>query len=157
LGRAPTQGPVELAPQPQVTPVETVEAAASPPPGEEAVSPPSRVARSRPQPAVPTVAPHVEVQPPAPPEPTELQRVDEAFAAMRAGDPQRALTLTEDLERAHPNGAFAEERDAIGIEACVQLHRAEEATKRAERFFAAWPRSTHRRRIEALLAGLDGR
>jgi len=59
------------------------------------------------------------------------------------GEPQRALTLTEQAEKDFPDGQLVEERRAIAIEALASLGRTEEAERRADRFLAKYGRGAH--------------
>ncbi len=66
--------------------------------------------------------------------------------------PARALALTEEHARRFPRGILGQEREAIAIEALVQLGREGPARARARSFFATYPSSPHRSRIERALA-----
>jgi hypothetical protein len=76
-----------------------------------------------------------------------LQRAHEALG----GSPAQALALTQEHASRFPGGSLAQEREVVAIQALLRLGRADEARARAARFFAAFPSSAHRRRIEALL------
>lgn len=84
--------------------------------------------------------------------PTELELLDEAQAAL-ATSPSRALTLARQHAQRYPDGAFAQEREVVAIDALVRLDRRDEARSRAERFHARWPSSAHGRRVDVLVAG----
>ncbi len=67
------------------------------------------------------------------------------------GDPAQALALAQEHARRFPRGMLAQEREAIAVEALVRLGRRREARARARGFFAAYPSSPYRSRIERLL------
>jgi hypothetical protein len=69
-------------------------------------------------------------------------------------DPARALAVTDRLEMRYPSGALVVDREAIAIEALVELGRHDEARARGAHFLRAFPGSVHQRHIEALL-GFD--
>jgi hypothetical protein len=120
------------------------------------------------QPPAPTPPRHphvaakpVELSPPAepPPEvtvvepsPSQAQMLKRAWAALAAGAPAQALELARADQQDHPAGELAEERDALVIQALVKLARADEARQAATAFFARYPTSIHRTRIEQLVA-----
>jgi hypothetical protein len=81
----------------------------------------------------------------------ELALVAKAHDALR-DDPAAALALCREHERRHPTGSFAQEREALAIEALVYLHRTEEARRRFETFERQNPSSSHRVHLESLLS-----
>lgn len=85
---------------------------------------------------------------PARPE-EEIVLLERAESAL-GNDPAAALALTQILEQQYPQGALAQEREAIAIEALAKLGRREEAQVRLRRFLAAHPESPHRMRLERL-------
>jgi len=70
--------------------------------------------------------------------------------------PARALALTEEHARRFPRGMLGQEREAIAVEALFQLGREGQARERARSFFATYPSSPHRSRIERALARSSG-
>ncbi len=72
----------------------------------------------------------------------EARMVAKARSSL-AGNPERALTLTEQAEKDFPDGQLVEERRAIAIEALASLGRTEEAERRADRFLAKYGRGAH--------------
>jgi len=102
-------------------------------------------------------------QPSHQPEPasTEATSPDE-FALLRAarqavaGQPERALSLTEEHAQRFPSGMLAQEREAIAIEALAKLGREAQAQSRAHTFLKAHPGSPYRPRIDAALARMSG-
>ncbi len=90
------------------------------------------------------------------PEPTpeaEVALLEEGYAAARAQDYAKALALVARHERAYGNGLLVQEREVLAVEALQKLGRTAEARARAERFFARFPSSTHRLKVQALIDG----
>ena len=81
----------------------------------------------------------------APSEPDLLKR---AWTALSAGEPERALQITEQDAQIHPDGVLAEEREAARIVALARLHRMDEARSAASRFLKEHPESIHRALVE---------
>jgi hypothetical protein len=75
-----------------------------------------------------------------------LQAANRALLAR----PAQALELAQKHERQFAQGVFAEEREAIAIEALLRLGRANEAAERHQRFERAFPSSTYRQRLDRL-------
>jgi hypothetical protein len=96
-------------------------------------------------PKSPSVVPSLPV-----PERTEVQTLDDARAAL-AGNPSQALALCNQHAREFPRGMLIEERERIAIEALVGLGRKDAAKARATRFFANFPNSSYRKRIDRLI------
>jgi hypothetical protein len=76
-----------------------------------------------------------------------LRRAQESLAA----NPAQALALSGRHEREFTDGALAQEREVIAIDALLRLGRDAEAAARARRFEAAHPGSAHARRVQQLL------
>lgn len=68
----------------------------------------------------------------------EAKLVAQARRAL-AGDPDRALALTGQVEREFPNGMLGEERRAIEIRALAALGKSSEAKRAAKAFLAEYP------------------
>jgi len=98
--------------------------------------PPSVLARSAPAPDASALA-------------REVRRLAELRAEADA-DPARALDAVERDGRDFRGGALGEDREAIAIDALVALGRTDEAKRRASAFVAAYPRSTHAKRMRGL-------
>ena len=81
----------------------------------------------------------------------EIELLDGADAALRAGDATRALSLTRQHSQRCPGGAFAQEGERIAIEALFRLGRHAEARARARSFEARFPSSPHLHRIRSLV------
>jgi hypothetical protein len=80
-------------------------------------------------------------------EPEDELAVLEEARRLLSNNPAAALALTRDHALRHPAGAFAEEREALAIEALRRLNRNEEASARLRDFEARYPRSPYRRRL----------
>jgi hypothetical protein len=76
-----------------------------------------------------------------------------AREALRAGDPQRALTLLE-AAGSGAAGVLVQERALLEIEALVGLGKREQARERARAFLVTWPESPYARRVQATLQTL---
>jgi hypothetical protein len=126
---------------------------AAPPP----VTTPTEIPRQDPPPA-PAIArppkqriatPPVQTVEPAP-LPREMDLLTPALAALR-NDPARALALAERHASLYAQGAFAEEREAIAIEALHRLGQRDRARARLAEFATNHPRSSYRARLDRLV------
>jgi hypothetical protein len=129
------------APPPAVTTAASVAASVTPPPAEE-IDPVPTVSVED----LPVLAPSASAKP----RESELELLRRAQSAL-GSDPARALAIVGDHQRLHPRSAYGQEREVLAIEALVRLGRRSEAVARADRFAAAFPKSAHNRRIDALL------
>lgn len=75
-----------------------------------------------------------------------VTRAQSALARGRAGE---ALEALSEHQRRFPGGQFAEEREAMAIQALVRLGRTDAARARADRFRARFPGSMLLRAVEA--------
>jgi hypothetical protein len=66
-------------------------------------------------------------------------------------DPASALAVTDEHARAYPRGTFAQEREALAIDALHRLGRRREMEARARAFLQRYPDSPHRERIDSWL------
>ena len=114
-----------------------------PPPAEPATPP---AARDRPR----GPRPRLREPPPAADPAAELGLIREAQRALRS-DPSRALALAREHRARFPDGALAQEREVLAIDALARSGRTDEARRRAAAFRRRWPRSAHRRRIDVIL------
>ena len=73
----------------------------------------------------------------------ESEMILGARRVLRAGDPLRALTLLDAARARFPEGILVQEREALSIEALVRSGQRALATKRAEAFLRAFPKSPH--------------
>ena len=73
----------------------------------------------------------------------ESEMILGARRVLRAGDPLRALTLLDAARARFPEGILVQEREALSIEALVRSGQRALATKRAEAFLRAYPKSPH--------------
>jgi hypothetical protein len=80
----------------------------------------------------------------------EVKLLERAQDALRTR-PAEALALCSDHARRFSSGMLVQEREMIAIEALVKTGQKAEARKRAERFKATFPGSSHTRRLEALI------
>ena len=111
--------------------------------------PGSRVGARRPQPAPARLARSAtQAEPSSDPE-AELELLRRARGQL-ANTPQRALDTAEQHHAQFRNGVFAQEREAIAIEALVRLGRHAEARQRAKTFHARYPNSAYARRLETI-------
>jgi hypothetical protein len=85
-------------------------------------------------------------------EPTLLR---DAWHALSADAPARALELVEIDQRAHPGAPLAEERDALRVIALARLHRARDARAAQARFVEEYPDSVHRELVERAVAEME--
>jgi len=114
----------------------------------EVVAPPP-VPKQSPPPVIDhKVAPAVE---PTPALPREMDLLTPALEALRTNDPARALALAERHATLYARGAFAEEREAIAIEALQRLGQHDRARARLAGFAASYPRSSYRPRLDRLV------
>jgi len=110
------------------------------PPTETASAPRTAPAR----PARPQIAHDLAAREPAPSRlAAEGRAVVEAKRALRAGDAASALRLLEAADRAFPDGALEQEREALAIEALDRAGQREAARARAQAFLRAYPTSPH--------------
>lgn len=120
-----------------------------------------------PPPAPPVRAPALVERAPAAPAPVaasagakseredELSLIQRAHAALRGGQAAHALVLTQEHAETHPRGMLGQEREVIAIEALQRLGRSGEARSRGEAFLRVFPRSSHARRVRAILGLRD--
>lgn len=125
---------------------------------------------ARPEPAAPEEAPRAPAprvqqrparqasKPSRPATQTERTNPTEEIALLKGArrvlmsDPQRSLELVEQHQREHPAGVFAEEREALAVEALWRADERERAAQRLRAMLARYPRSTYRERLTDLLA-----
>ena len=69
--------------------------------------------------------------------------------------PADALLRCAEHATTYPNGALAEEREVIAVDALLRLARRGEADARARRFRATHPGSAYVQRLDALLGTPD--
>jgi hypothetical protein len=96
-------------------------------------------------PAQPATAPSVSAE-----AVTELSLLRQAQVALVAR-PREAYALTQQHRAKYPRGQFAEERDAIAIQALLRIGERDVALDLAERFVAAHPSSAHAHTFRELL------
>jgi hypothetical protein len=118
---------------------------------ENAVPPPSPTPSPDSASAPPRPAPSPRQRPGSGDSEAETKLVVAAGAALVRDNAEAALALTREHLARFPNGAHAEERDRIAIEALARLEGVERARAAADRFFMRYPQSIYRSRIESLL------
>ena len=132
---------VVAAPPPPVAPM-VVEEPVAPEPEPAAVQEePPKVAKPQPRP--------VQKAPEA--KPTEVELLEKAMAAMKAGDHKGALALTARHATEFQGGALVQEREMLAIEALLKLGKTPEARLKAEEFRRKYPTSSHLLRLDALV------
>ncbi|MFK7985251.1 MAG: hypothetical protein AB8I08_04400 [Sandaracinaceae bacterium] len=108
----------------------------------EGLDAPPEVVAPEPRPAPP---PALETDPAA-----ELALIRQAQSAL-ASSPREALAHTVSHRRRFGDGALAQEREVVAIDALTRLDRVPQARARADRFRSRWPRSAHVRRVDVLV------
>jgi hypothetical protein len=112
---------------------------------------------------VPSASASVSASASAPPPPSapvgdtlaaERSVLDPARTALGRGDGASALDAVNRHAARYPSGKLGEEREAIAVQALVQLHRADEARARGARFHARYPGSVLAAAVDAALATL---
>jgi hypothetical protein len=81
---------------------------------------------------------------------TELGLLRQAQAALNSR-PREAFALTQKHRASFPRGQFAEERDALAIQALMRAGERNAALDLAERFVDAYPKSAHAHQFRELL------
>jgi TolA-binding protein len=131
-----------------VAPVESAAAAADAPVAE---APARAVAPSEPKPSAKKVSPaRAAVAPPGDLR-AEIDLIDGARAALRAGDTAQAMDLLGQHAMHFPHGALAPEETALRVEALMRMGRTAEAKAYARRFVAANPASPLAERMRRLV------
>jgi hypothetical protein len=78
----------------------------------------------------------------APPARSQRELLADATRSLST-DPMRALRFLDEDARVHPDGALAEERDALRLQCLLALGRADDARAAARRFITAYPNTIH--------------
>jgi hypothetical protein len=81
----------------------------------------------------------------------ELAQLDEARAALGAGDARGALALLDAYTRAHPHGSLALEAEIVRIDALARDGQRDLAKRRAEAFLRRHPKSVLAARARGFL------
>lgn len=137
----PAPTPTAKAPSP-----ETATASPEPPTMSPADLPSAPVAMAAPPPAPVRVAKSA-----ASSDVGEIALLARAHDALHT-EPVRSLALCKEHAQLFPDGHFAQEREAVAIEALVYLGRRDEAARRWSAFRERYPSSSHRVHLESLLA-----
>ena len=127
-------------------------AAPAPPPGHEAEPAAGSAELGTKQPASEGVA----AQPAPTPQPSERSSRREIaelvrIRALLEHDPAAAYRLAQQSEREFPHGLLSEERQALQVLALAKSGSIEAAERKAQEFFARYPQSPMRERLEAAL------
>jgi hypothetical protein len=80
--------------------------------------------------------------------PTEADLLEQARAALKAGDSARALQRVNEHARRYPRGVLVQEREVLAIQALRRLGRDVEAERRADAFSKAYPGSAFQRKLQ---------
>ena len=80
--------------------------------------------------------------------------LDPARAALAAGNPALALERVKQHAHQFPSGLLSEEREAIAINALVQLGGYQQAEKRAELFHSRYPQSLMTHSVDAAMTAI---
>jgi TolA-binding protein len=126
-------------------------AAPAPAPAPVAAPAPSAVVTSPPLVVAP---PSAELPSPSPPKatpvtpPSEADLLEQARAALKAGDSARALQRASEHAKRYPRGVLVQEREVLAIQALRRLGRDAEADRRADAFARAYPGSAFQRKLQ---------
>lgn len=139
--RAPT-AVAKPAPLPSIAPAPPVESVEPAPTGSVSFTPPPRAAApAGPQPTESSTSSM----------PSELAALQQARAALGAGDPARALSMLDAYVTRFPHGVMAQEAAVLRIEALVRAGDRPAAQRAADAYLAAHPQSPYLDRIRSLL------
>jgi len=83
--------------------------------------------------------------------PSELAALQQARAALGAGDPARALSMLDAYGARFPHGAMTQEAAVLRIEALVRAGDRPAAQRAADAYRRAYPQSPYLDRIRSLL------
>jgi TolA-binding protein len=78
----------------------------------------------------------------------EIRMLDQARAAVRAGEANEALALLAKYNRRYPRGQFRQEAQVLRVEALKESGHEEAAVKLGKKFVAQHPESPHVERVE---------
>jgi len=137
----PPPAPVPPTPPPTVAPAAAVVPPPPPPPRHVA---PRKRAHTEPVAAEPAPAP----APAPPPRVSEVALLEQARSALRGGQAARSLALTDQHAALYADGILVEEREALAIEALLELGRRDEAAAKWSKFAAAYPHSNYQARLQ---------
>jgi outer membrane protein assembly factor BamD (BamD/ComL family) len=85
-----------------------------------------------------------------PAKPSEASLLSQAQRALKSS-PERALALTKRHKQLYPNGALAQEREVIAIEALARLDKKGTAAQKASEFGDKYPDSAHQKKVDSAL------
>jgi TolA-binding protein len=78
----------------------------------------------------------------------EIRLLDQARAAVRAGESNEALAVLAKYNRRYPRGQFRQEAQVLRVEALEQAGNKKAAVELGKKFVAAHPESPHVERVE---------
>jgi len=81
----------------------------------------------------------------------ESRRLNQARTALQAGDARRALAQLDAIAADFPQGVLVQERDALRIEALLELGERQRARELARRFLELHPHSPHAAAVDRAL------
>jgi hypothetical protein len=82
----------------------------------------------------------------------ESSAVLEIRRTLRAGDASGALRLLEQARQRFPHGALSQEREALGIEALAKSGASDAASRKAEAFLRAHPKSPYAADVQSFIS-----
>ncbi len=83
--------------------------------------------------------------------PSESELLRRAHDALRSGNGAAALKHVAEHRRSYPRGLLSQEREVVTIEALAQSGNRAAALSQGKAFLSRYPRSTHARRVRAVL------
>lgn len=107
--------------------------------------------------AVVAVAPKVSDRAPSRELAEEVQAIDAARAAFEAHEPDRALGILDEYDRAHPRGALVAEAAILRVDVLVQRGDRARAAQLAREALERQPNGPYRARLRSRLDALDTR
>lgn len=150
---------VRAAPPPRVTHVEHPVASVLTPPSSEVAIPVAALPSSS-VPRAPERRRPASVAAPAPASSVadtlgaERAVVEDARSLLSRGDAVAALGRLDEHARRFPNARLGEEREALAIQALVNMGRSGDARARADSFRARWPSSVYRPAVDATIRSI---
>ena len=155
VGRAKVRAASDVArrPAPHAAPTSVSKEERAP---ESEAPAPARVSPPPAPPSAPAAIAEAAVTTPAPAPASSDAAPNEAALLLKARQrlltqPAETLAMTQQAARLFPNGAFAEEREVLAIEALVRLGRSAEARRELDSFGQRFPSSLHVARLTALV------
>jgi outer membrane protein assembly factor BamD (BamD/ComL family) len=82
----------------------------------------------------------------------EMKLLDQARAALHAGDSERALVLLDRFDKEYPRAVLGDEASVTRVEVLLQRGQTEQARQIGERLLRERPGSVQAQRVRSLLA-----